>query len=320
MGGAPGFDLARAITRLGGEVIAVDADPLAAGFRLGSTGRVIPIADAPDFGSGLLRVCDELRPEALISTVEAELPHLLDLRDELDDRAIRTWLPHRHAVEACADKAVFHSVLRRHDIPTPHTWLPDQLAEVPARCELVVKARRGYGSKNLYFCQSRRQAEVLCELVPQPLIQQRVTGAEFTADCLVDRDGQASVVLRERLRIRNGLAMVATTFHDEQVAGLVAATLAAVGVEGLCCVQGFIRDAAAGPRVVITEVNARVAGAFALSGAAGADLITQTLNGLGGLPVDHTRLTYRAGVTHTKYVETFPAAPTTMSAPLQETR
>lgn len=319
VGGAPGFDLARAISRLGAQVIVVDADPLAAGLLLGMPGRVISTADSPDFGGVLLEVCDDLRPDALISTVEAELPYLLDLRDELDRQGVRTWLPHRTAVLTCGDKAAFHSVLREHEVPTPRTWLPDQLGEVPDECELVVKPRHGQGAKNVHFCQSRRHAGVLCELVPEPLIQQRVTGVEFTADCLIDRSGQASVVLRERLRIRNGLAMVSKTFHDKEVTDLVTRTLAAVGIVGPCCVQGFVRDAAAGPRVVVTEVNARVAGAFPLCEAAGADLIAQTLNGLAGLPVDHTRLTYRSGVTHTKYVESFPATDAT-SGPDQEAR
>ncbi|MCZ4098068.1 ATP-grasp domain-containing protein [Streptomyces sp. H39-C1] len=305
VGGAPGFDLARHLMTLGCQVIAVDASPLAAGLHLPLTARLTPSADDPAYATALLDLCRELRPDAIIPTVEAELLQLIRLRGALEDLGVRTWLPSRNVVDACADKAQFAAVMCEHSLATPRSFLPHQIRDIPDGRPLVVKPRRGQGAKGVHFCSTRRQAQILCELVDEPLVQEHVTGAEFTADCLVDRAGRASVILRHRLLVRNGLAMVAATFHDEEATALVEATLAAVGITGLCCAQGFIRDdTTGGARVVMTEVNARVAGAFPLSVVAGADLVGQTLNGLFDLPVDHSRLGYQPGVQLTKYVET----------------
>lgn len=304
VGGAPGFDLARSLMRRGFQVVGADANPLAAGLRLpGLTPRTMPPAGDKAYATDLLGLCRDLRPDALLSTVEDELPHLVQLRRHLVKLGVRTWLPDAHAVEACVDKARFAAVLAEHGIPAPRTFSPRQLDQVPDGCALVVKPRRGQGAQGVHYCSTREQARVLCELVPLPIVQERIGGREFTADCLVDRSGRASVILRHRLLVKGGLSMVAATFDDEDVTRLVKATLSAVGAIGLCCVQGFIRDGD-GSRVVITEVNARAAGAFALSEAAGADLVGQTLNGLFGLPVDHDRLTYTPGTCLTKYVET----------------
>ncbi|MFC4611786.1 hypothetical protein ACFO9E_29010 [Streptomyces maoxianensis] len=54
----------------------------------------------------------------------------------------------------------------------------------------------------------------------------------------------------------------------------------------------------------MTEVNARFAGGFPASEAAGADLTGQLLAGLFKKPVDHDRLQYKPGVCLTKYTET----------------
>ncbi len=81
------------------------------------------------------------------------------------------------------------------------TWLPHEVSQVPDGTPLVVKPRYGQGSKGVYFCSERRQAAVLCELAPDPVIQERVPGREFTADCLAGRDGRASVILRWRLLV-----------------------------------------------------------------------------------------------------------------------
>ncbi|MFB7465830.1 ATP-grasp domain-containing protein [Streptomyces sp. NPDC056224] len=304
VGGAPGFDLARSLLRLGCDIIAVDSNPLAAGLRLPDvTPRTTAPAADPSYRSSLLRVCGELRPNAILSTVEHELAKLAALRRTLADLGVTTWLPDPVAIEACTDKAAFHTALSKNDVPTPRTFLPPELDQVPDGTLLVVKPRRGQGAQNVHFCHTREQARVLCELVPDPIVQERVNGAEFTADCLVDRSGRASVILRHRLLVKGRLAVVSRTFHDREVAERVKETLSAVGAAGSCCAQGFITDD--GPnRVVMTEVNARVAGGFPASEAAGADLTDQLLAGLFKNPVDHDRLQYKPDVCLTKYTET----------------
>jgi len=153
---------------------------------------------------------------------------------------------------------------------------------------------------------------VLCELVDDPIVQERIDGTEFTADCLVDRDGNVSVIPRRRLVVKNGLAMAAVTFPDDQVAEMVTATLAALAMTGLCCVQGFLTGDP--NRILITEVNARIAGAFPVSIASGADLIGQFLNGLFGRPVNHDRLRFTPGTHLIKYVDTIVAGPVPLAA------
>jgi len=301
-GGAPGFDLARHLMRLGCHVIAADANPLACGLVLdGVTPCLLPSSDDPDLALRLLDTCRRLRPEALISTIEWELPTLIAQREALADLGVRTWLPDTGTVTVTGDKAAFHSVLTARGIPTPATWLPHQLEAAGLPGPFVVKPRRGHGTQNVHVCRTRAQAAVLCELVPDPIVQEHILGQEFTADCLVDRTGSASVIMRHRLLVKAGLSVVGRTFHDREAAELVKRTLDAIGMIGPCCVQGFLREHGG---VTVTEVNARFAGGFPLAVAAGAALVEQTLNGLLELPVDHARLAYRPDVYLTKCFET----------------
>ncbi|WP_405166526.1 ATP-grasp domain-containing protein [Nocardia sp. NBC_01499] len=310
VGGQPGFDLAQRLMELGCEVIATDADPLACGLSLpGVTARLTMPVTSNGYGRELLALCRELCPGGILSAVESELPQLLMLRSDLEQFGVRTWLPSWPMVEACLDKALFYRLLTEHGVPTPVTWGPEEIDSIPPRCVLVVKPRRGQGSKDVVFCQTPRQARVLCEVVPEPIVQARIEGREFTADCLVDRAGQASVILRYRLLTKGGLSMVGETFHDVQVRDRVAEALTAVEATGLCCVQGFVRECP-GERVLITEMNARIAGGFRLAEAAGADLVAEALAGLWGQPVVHERLSYRSGVRLTKCVTTLDISDT----------
>ncbi|WP_235215584.1 ATP-grasp domain-containing protein [Phaeacidiphilus oryzae] len=313
VGAAPGLDLARSIQRAGHRVIVADSDPLAPGLHLPfATPTVLARASAPAFPAVLLDLCRRWRPDAMVSTVEEELPRLRGLRRTLLARGVRTWLPPARAMTAALDKGAFAAVLAAHRIPAPRSWPPDRLERVPEGTPLIVKPRRGHGSQGVHTCEDVAQARVLCELTPDPLVQERVTGQEFTADCLVDRGGRASVILRDRERVKGGLAVVSRTFTDPAAESVVKEVLAATGAAGLCCVQGFLRDD--DPRVVITEMNARVAGGFAVAEAAGAELVLQLLNGLFGRPVEHARLAYHPGVRLTKAVTTLAVTTTGTTA------
>ncbi|HUY49170.1 MAG TPA: ATP-grasp domain-containing protein [Streptosporangiaceae bacterium] len=310
VGGAPGFDLAASLLRRGIDVIGLDADPLAPGLLIpGIIPAVAASAADPGYPAELLGLCRELRPAALFSTVEDELPALIRMQHDLAGLGVRTWLPDARGAQACTDKAAFCQALTRHGLPVPRTWLPAEISQVPDGIPLVVKPRHGQGSKGVYFCSATRQAMVLCELASDPVIQEHVPGREFTADCLAGRDGRASVILRWRLLVKGGLSVVSATFRDEETAGLARRVLAAIGAAGPCCVQGIIRDDGTHPRVQFIEANARFAGAFRLSEEAGADLVGQALNGMFGAPIDHAALAYQPGIYLTKYTETLAAGP-----------
>ncbi|MGO4749613.1 ATP-grasp domain-containing protein [Streptomyces sp. 2MCAF27] len=294
--------MARSLLRLGHRVVAADASPLAPGFFLGDVvPQVIPRADDPGYPETMAEVCRDLAVDAIVVGIENDLRPMLDLRHLLEADGVRLWLPDAESVHDCIDKARFHHVLTEHRIPTPRTWDPEDLDLVPTDLPLVIKPRNGHGAQNVHMVTSRRHACVLCEVVPAAIVQECVYGSEFTADCLVDRDGRASVILRRRDLVKAGCVAVSTTFEDTAVHDLVVKTLHAVRAQGLCCVQGFVTEDGS---VTITELNVRVAGGFALSQAAGADLVGQMVNGLFGLPIDHDQLTYRTGVFLTNYLET----------------
>ncbi|WP_405575543.1 ATP-grasp domain-containing protein [Streptomyces sp. NBC_01167] len=235
VGAPPGFGLARSLIRLGHKVITADANRLASEFLLpAAVPQVIPLASDPDHPGVVASLCRDLAVEAVVAGIEPDLEPLTQMVPQLDADGVRLWLPDAFSVRACTEKALFHEVLTEHGIATPRTWQPDDIGQVPDGTELDVKPRHGHGAQHVHFVRRREHARVLCELVPQAMVQERIYGAEFTADCLVDRPGRASVILRRRDLVKAGLSMVSTTFDDPNVRDLVVQTLSAVGARGLC--------------------------------------------------------------------------------------
>jgi carbamoyl-phosphate synthase large subunit len=289
-GGPAGVAVLRALAQSGHTPVAADADADAAGLRMVADRAVLPAASDPRFGAAVLALVDATRPAVLVTTVSEELAALSELRPELTARGVAAWLPPMAAVEVSLDKWKFARVLHDDGIPTPPTALggPSTL-EGP----WVVKPRFGRGSRDVHVVDEPEAVAWACRRTPEPIVQTRAEGREFTADVLVDRDGRvAACVPRWRLETKAGISTRGETFVSPAVNALVARTVATVGLDGILNLQGFVDGGA----VTVVEVNPRFSGGLPLSLAAGADLVGQYVRGALGLPIQSARLEHRPGV------------------------
>ena len=277
-GGPAGISVIKALREAGHRVIAIDADPLAAGLRLpGVNPLVIPYADDPAFARALVDGLAERHAEALICTVAEEYAPLAKCAPELDGLGCKTWLPDQAAVETCLDKAAFAHCMREHDIAHPPTATSIHGSRfIPGAW--VVKPRRGRGSRGVVTLEHPREVRRAMRKDSGLIVQSRLLGEEFTADVLVDRDGQlVTCVPRWRLVVSSGISVRGETFDSDAVTLLCAETLAAVGLTGVANIQGFV-DPSGG--VAVVEVNPRFSGGLSLTVASGADVVGAYLEGI----------------------------------------
>lgn len=291
VGGAAGVAVLRALAGVR-PTVGADCDPLAAGLHLADDSAVVPRADDPAFVEHLLELAARTGATTLVCTVAEELPALIDARPELDRAGVRSWLPSAAAVATCVDKWVFAQACTAAGVPAPAT-APGTADGVPG--PWIVKPRNGRGSRDVHPADDAAELAWALVRVPGAIVQTRLTGTEFTVDALVDRDGRlAGAVPRWRLVTKAGISTVGRTFDAPDLVTGVATLLAAVGLTGPACVQGFVADDGA---FAFTEINPRFSGGLPLSLAAGADLVGEYLRGVDGLAVRPERLAHRAGVT-----------------------
>lgn len=304
VGGAAGLSVLKALHTAGVRSVAADCDPRAAALDMGDVSGVLPRADDPAFATGVAKLGAEHGADVVICTVAEEMPALHAAADELGNAGLTVWLPSPEAVTDCIDKERFAERLTAAGVPTPATLHVTDHADGFAVAAVVpgpwiAKPRFGRGSRDVYACDDPEELGWALRRVPDPLVQTRLTGREFTVDALVDRDGGfAGGVPRWRVEVKAGISTKGETFVDDRVLDGTAAVLAAVGLRGVACVQGFVTD---DDEVVFVEANPRFSGGLSLSLAAGADLVGQYLRAAVGLPVSTHALEYRPGVRMSRY-------------------
>ncbi|MFI1989126.1 ATP-grasp domain-containing protein [Actinoplanes sp. NPDC020271] len=274
-GGPAGVAVIRALQAAGENVLALDANPDAVGLRLTAHAAVLPRADQPGYAAALLAVIAGHHPAALIGTVAEEYAALIPLTGPLAELGTRTWIPEHAGI--CLDKIAFATTLHQAGVPHPVTaWTAETAHQVPG--PWVVKPARGRGSRDVILVDDPRDLSHAFAQVPEAIVQTRLTGREFTADALVDRDGRmVACVPRWREETRGGISVQGTTFASLAVTEVVAATLRAVRHTGPANVQGFVSELG---DVTIVEVNPRFSGGLPLTLAAGADVVNTYLHGI----------------------------------------
>ena len=171
----------------------------------------------------------------------------------------------------------------------------------------IVKPNSGRGSRGLQLLDGATAVVAAMSADADLIAQTRLSGREFTADALVDRDGTLlTVVPRWRDETKAGISVKGTTFTSEAVTDVAAAALAAVGLTGPANVQGFVADDGT---ATVVEINPRFSGGLPLSLAAGADLVGTYLAGIRDPQAELPFLFFTPGVRMSRYfAETYSRA------------
>jgi carbamoyl-phosphate synthase large subunit len=133
--------------------------------------------------------------------------------------------------------------------------------EPPPSYPVMVKPRRGSGARSIHAARTAEEAEFFTRYVDEPVMVQRLMdGAEFSMDCLGDRQGRClNVIPRTMIESRGGESIKGTVIADPELIELGRSVMEALEVCGPCTVQAF-RDSEVG--LGITDVNTRFGGAF----------------------------------------------------------
>jgi carbamoyl-phosphate synthase large subunit len=255
-------DIVTAFSRAGAFTVAADANRLAPALYHADRHAIVPLIDSPGY---LPALCE------LVARHDVRLVvPLTDLDQELlaeADLGAVALVPEVEVCRAMKDKQRAHELLRARGFDTPDSWLPD---ETPGDIEfpVLVKARRGFGSRHIYRARDRAELEFFLRYTPvESIVQRLCTGEEFSIDVLCDLDGRClNAIPRTMIESKGGESIKGVTIKDPELIELGRAVSEALPLRGPANVQCF-READA--RLLITDVNPRFGGGFPLPLAAG---------------------------------------------------
>jgi carbamoyl-phosphate synthase large subunit len=297
-------DIVSAFGRAGALTVAADANPLAPALYHADRHALVPRIDDPAYVPAL-RDLVRLHDVKLIVPL-TDLDHLLlaDARDDFEGALV--LLPARDVLEAVNDKYAAHERFVALGIPSPPTWLPE---DVPAdvRFPVLVKQREGFGSRHIYRAESREQLDFFLDYTPVPsMVQQVCAGEEFSIDVFCDLESRClNAIPRTMIESKGGESIKGMTIKDPALiehGRFVAETLGLVGPANVQCFR-------VGDEHQVTDINPRFGGGFPLPRAAGSGFPELALALANGEQPEPRLGEFREGILMTRFFSQLILAP-----------
>lgn len=280
-GGAAVPGLIERLRNSGYRVFAADMDQYAVGLYLAHRGFVIPAGTSPDFLPVLRDICLRHAVDVVVPLVDEELLSAL----ELEKDGIIVLLPRREFVSVCLDKLLLIQRLEAADIPVPNTR-PAESGVGSLTFPLVIKPRRGRGSRGLGIVESEEELESFLDASSystnkELLLQEYIEGTEFTVSVVVWRDGEVQAVVPKEIILKRGITHLAVTRRSPEIERVCRRIQENLQADGPFNVQLKV-DRHTG-KAIPFEINPRFSTTISLTIAAGVDelegLIIQATRG-----------------------------------------
>jgi carbamoyl-phosphate synthase large subunit len=197
------------------------------------------------------------------------------------------------------DKYLAHVFFEAHGLPSPRTWLPEDVPD-DARYPVLVKVREGFGSRHIYQADDHEQLAFHVRTTPvESMVQERCLGVEFSIDVFCDTDGRClNAIPRSMIQSKGGESIKGESLQDRELIEYGARVAETIGIVGPANVQCFREPDGSLP---VTDVNPRFGGAFPLPLAAGSRYPELALALARGERPEPRLGEFRAGVVMTRF-------------------
>ena len=234
--------------------------------------QVAPMTTDESYLPWLMSLIRSHSIDIIIPGIEADLYSWTDSADVLAELSTKSVLNNATLVNLCRDKWTFFQYISQFNLcSTISTSIPTNYQSLSSAFgdRMVLKPRRGFGSKGVCKVTSKREFDQCMEMATSPLIVQPYIGDdghEYTVSVFGDGLGNftAGIALRRQLSLEGFTSM----------AEVVPMTMFEVPVRELCKVLNPIgptnfqfRIGGAGP--MLLEVNPRISSSTSLRAAFG---------------------------------------------------
>lgn len=166
---------------------------------------------------------------------------------------------------------------------------------------VFIKPARGSASININKVSCREEAELLCRLNEDMMIQEFMDGTEYGADVYIDMiSGKVtSIFVKEKIKMRAGETDKSVSVKDGRLFDLIKDFVETIGFCGIIDIDIFKVNG----KYYISEVNPRFGGGYPHAYACGVNVPAQIIRNLEGKANEEAIGAYEENICMMKYNE-----------------
>ncbi len=283
-----------------GRIIGTDASNQSPAFYSTDKSYEVPLIEAAGYIPRLLELCSQEKIDVVIPLIDTELLLLAQNRRRFEDAGIKVIISTPEVVEIGMYKSRTYGFFKKNNINTPALFSPEHIATGEYRFPLIIKPDDGSAGKMVFKVADSEQLMFFSRYVPNAIVQEFITGDEYTVDVFIDYAGMVRcIVPRLRIEVRAGEVSKGLIVKNDSV--IKAARKVAECLHGAlgCITLQCILDTDA--RIKMVEINPRFGGGVPLSIEAGADFPKWTIQMVLGQEIGDVAGAYEDGLMMLRY-------------------
>lgn len=253
-----------------GKVVAVDISDTAPALYFADKYRLVPRISSPDYVDSIIDVCKSEDISLIIPTIDTELEVMAINRERIEKECNALInISSKECVEICNDKIKSAKFFKENGFGVPYTYTDEELDGGKYKLPLFIKPKDGSSSVNAFKVETDEQLAFFRKYIKNPIVQECVSGREYTADVFVDFEGNiVSIVPRIRISVRSGEILKGQIDMNPAIIADVRKLIEKLKPAGHITVQGFWGE----DNVMrYIEINPRFGGGAPMSIRAGAN-------------------------------------------------
>ncbi len=261
-------------------IILGDMDPLAVGFKFADISYKLPKATDDDFIPVVSNIIKEQKVDVFIPLVDEEILKSYSLLKQFPDLLL--LLPDEKFSSIVLDKYELVRKLKENNIPHPETFLASEVDEKHLNFPVIVKPRRGRGSRGFKEIDSFDEFDAYMTLYKfrhdEVVVQEKLKGKEYTVSVVVNKQGKVLAVVPKEVRDKKGITLYAITRKSKPIEDLGIEIQRKLHADGPFNMQLVLKE---DDVPVIFEINPRYSTTIALTMESGVDEIGMLIDSTG---------------------------------------
>lgn len=262
------------------------------------TNYLVPdISDESSYIKALLEICKKEKVGALLSFYDFDIQILSKYKQQFLDINVIPIISDEKISTACFDKYLTGQFLSDKGIMYPATYLEiehavNDLSKGNIQYPVFVKPRFGFASKNIFSAENQSQLEAFFNIESDMMVQESLSGHEYSFDILNDLQGtNMMVACKRKVMMRAGETDQAITIKNENLLSYGRELANKIAHIGPMDVDFFIVNGIP----YILELNPRFGGGYPITHMAGANYPLLLMKMLKGIDIDDSELDYNEG-------------------------
>ena len=289
-----------------GKVYATDCSELAPAVYEADEAILVPRMTEPGYLETILDICREKKITGVFSLIDPLLTLLADHREEFLAVAATPIISSPEAVALSFDKYQMYLKLTELGFPAARCFMDPAAFEKAVEdgemhYPVFIKPARGSASININKVSCREEAELLCRLNDDMMIQEFMDGTEYGADVYIDMiSGKVtSIFVKEKIKMRAGETDKSVSVKDGRLFDLIKDFVETIGFCGIIDIDIFKVNG----KYYISEVNPRFGGGYPHAYACGVNVPAQIIRNLEGKANEEAIGAYEENICMMKYNE-----------------